>query len=382
MSKKNKKKHIFEKLSVQEETIDQEAAINEIAESMKQLGFGEDIASDEVTEAVLEEVQQLSDATEEFVEQSKEEAADTLEDVEEAFEDVVEKSDEVVDDLAETVEEAVDEVTEVAQDYAPILKMDSTPAFPAEEVEEVAEEVIEEISPAMAQETQNELEYATEEEIKATVTEVVDGFESTIEEEPQHYEDVFAEADEAFGIKEEPAAEEEVIEFVEKEIEQHQTEEINIEHSVEMVDMVSELESGATIALEPIVEETPVSKEEEVVEIPMIEPVEEYVKGYDESFDSNAEEDSDYQQESMTKEISVDELEEADMPKDKKVKKVKKKKKKKSFAWIFELLFLIAQIALYAVIVYGNYGDIIRIGLFALAMLMAVINLMIIFNSN
>lgn len=60
----------------------------------------------------------------------------------------------------------------------------------------------------------------------------------------------------------------------------------------------------------------------------------------------------------------------------------KGKKKKKSFAWFFELFFLLAMLGCYAAVVYGGFDGIMKIGVFALGIFMAIIDLFVIFNTK
>lgn len=59
-----------------------------------------------------------------------------------------------------------------------------------------------------------------------------------------------------------------------------------------------------------------------------------------------------------------------------------KRTNKKSYSWVMELILLAAQLVLYAILIMGNFDTMMKIVIFALSMLMAIINLMVIFNSK
>ena len=233
-------------LDIEEVAVEEPEAVEEVVEA----------AEEAVEEAPVDEVEEIAEVVEEP--EAVEEVAEAVEEaVEEAPVDEVEEIVEVVEEpeaveeVAEAVEEAVEEapVDEVEE----IVEVVEEP----EAVEEVAEAVEEAVEEAPVDEVEEIVEVVEEPE---AVEEVAEAVEEAVEEAPVD------EVEEIVEVVEEPEAVEEVAEAVEEAVEEQDTSSIGAEIDSILNDV--EEETTEEVAEEPeVVEEvTEVVEEPEAVE--------------------------------------------------------------------------------------------------------------------
>ena len=238
-------------LDIEEVAVEEPEAVEEVVEA----------AEEAVEEAPVDEVEEIAEVVEEP--EAVEEVAEAVEEaVEEAPVDEVEEIVEVVEEpeaveeVAEAVEEAVEEapVDEVEE----IVEVVEEP----EAVEEVAEAVEEAVEEAPVDEVEEIVEVVEEPE---AVEEVAEAVEEAVEE--QDTSSIGAEIDSILNDVEEETTEEvaeepEVVEEVTEVVEEPEA----VEEVAEVVEEPEAVEEVAEAA-EEAVEEAPVEKTEETVEV-------------------------------------------------------------------------------------------------------------------
>ena len=234
-------------LDIEEVAVEEPEAVEEVAEA----------AEEAVEEAPVEEVEEIVEVVEE---------PEAVEEVAEAAEEAVEEAPvDEVEEIAEVVEEpeAVEEVAEAVEE--------AVEEAPVDEVEEIAE-VVEE--PEAVEEVAEAVEEAVEEAPVDEVEEIVE-----VVEEPEAVEEV-TEAVEEQDTSSIGAAIDSILNDVEEEITEEVTEEPEVvEEVTEVVEEPEAVEEEADVVEEPeaveevaeateeAVEEAPVEKTEETVEV-------------------------------------------------------------------------------------------------------------------
>ncbi len=219
-------------LDIEEVAVEEPEAVEEVAEA----------AEEAVEEAPVDEVEEIAEVVEE---------PEAVEEVAEAVEEAVEEAPvDEVEEIAEVVEEpeAVEEVAEAVEE--------AVEEAPVDEVEEIVEVVKE---PEAVEEVAEAVEEAVEEQDTSSIGAAIDSILNDVEEETTE------------EVTEEPEVVEEVTEVVEEpEAVEEEAEVVEEPEAVEEVaEVVKEPEAVEEVAeaTEEAVEEAPVEKTEETVEV-------------------------------------------------------------------------------------------------------------------